>query len=84
MSDKRYIINNYYNSNLIWRTVSPLVVEVIPLDHPSRVIRWYDLIHSIQYDAVRRSSYYNNNVYLSIKLQLLIDLKSEVHINIAI
>ena len=43
------IIGNF-NSNLIWRTISRLVDEAIPLDHPrifaSRVIRWYDLIHS--------------------------------------
>ena len=40
---------HYYNGNLIWRTVSRRVDEVIPSDHPrrqgSRVIRWYDLIH---------------------------------------
>ena len=53
MSEKRYIINIFFNSNLIWRTVSLLVDEAIPLDHPRRfaswVIRWYDLIHSIWY-----------------------------------
>ena len=31
---------HYYNSNLIWRTVSRRVDEVI-----SSVIQWYDLIH---------------------------------------
>ena len=40
---------HYHNSNLIWRTVSCLVGEVIPPDHPrrveSRVIQWYGLIH---------------------------------------
>ena len=40
---------HYYNSNLIWHTVSHRVDEVIPSDHQrheaSRVIRWYDLIH---------------------------------------
>ena len=40
---------HYHNSNLIWRTVSRLVDEVIPSDHPrrvaSRVIQWYGLIH---------------------------------------
>ena len=38
---------------MIWRTVSRLVDEAIPLDHPrryaSRVIRWYDPIHSTWY-----------------------------------
>ena len=42
---KRAVINtHYYNSNLIWRTVSRRVDEVIPSDHPrrvaSRVIQW--------------------------------------------
>ena len=36
---------HYHNSNLIWRTVSLQVDEVIPSDHPrrkaSRVIQWY-------------------------------------------
>ena len=40
---------HYHNSNLIWRTVSRRVDEVIPSDHPrrvaSRVIQWYGLIH---------------------------------------
>ena len=39
----------YHNSNLIWRTVSRRVDEVIPSDHPrrvaSRVIQWYGIIH---------------------------------------
>ena len=31
------VINtHYYNSNLIWRTLSCQVDEVIPLDHPRR------------------------------------------------
>ena len=41
------------NSNLIWRTVSRRVDEVIPTDHPRRVavrvIQWYDLIHKTRY-----------------------------------
>ena len=46
----RHMINtHYHNSNLIWRTVSRRVDEVIPSDHPrrvaSRVIQWYGLIH---------------------------------------
>ena len=46
------LINTYYyNSNLIWCTVSCRVDEVIPLDHArreaSRVIKWYDLIHNM-------------------------------------
>ena len=45
------IINtHYHNSNLIWRTVSGRVDEVISSDHQrrvaSRVIQWYGLIHS--------------------------------------
>ena len=40
---------HYYNSNLIWRTVSRRVDEFIPSDHPRcevlRVIQWYGLIH---------------------------------------
>ena len=43
------IHTHYHNSNLIWRTVSRRVDEVIPSDHPrrvaSRVIQWYGLIH---------------------------------------
>ena len=44
------VINtHYHNSNLIWRTVSRRVDEVIPSNHPrrvaSRVIQWYGLIH---------------------------------------
>ena len=43
------IYTHYHNSNLIWRTVSRRVDEVIPSDHPrrvaSRVIQWYGLIH---------------------------------------
>ena len=43
------IYTHYYNSNLIWRTVSRRVDEVIPSDHPRRealrVIQWYGLIH---------------------------------------
>ena len=42
------IYTYYHNSNLIWRTVSCLLDEVIPSDHPRReaprVIQWYDLI----------------------------------------
>ena len=44
---------HYYNSNVIWRSVSCQVDEVIPSDHPrreaSRVFRWYDLIHETWY-----------------------------------
>ena len=46
-----YEITHYYNSNLVWRTVSHGVDEVIPTDHPrrevSKVILWYDLIHDL-------------------------------------
>ena len=31
------IHTHYHNSNLIWRTVSRRVDEVIPSDHPRRV-----------------------------------------------
>ena len=52
---KAYNKHIIINSNLIWRTVSRLVDEAIPLDHPqryaSRVIRWYDLIHSTWYST---------------------------------
>ena len=45
----RIVNTHYHNSNLIWRTVSRQVDEVIPSDHPrrvaSRVIQWYGLIH---------------------------------------
>ena len=48
-----YIHTHYHNSNLIWRTVSRRVDEVIPSDHPrrvaSRVIQWYGLIHETWY-----------------------------------
>ena len=44
---------HYYNSNLIWRTVSFCVDEVIPSDHlrreVSRVIQWFDLIQETWY-----------------------------------
>ena len=49
------VYTHYYNSNLIWRTVSRPVDEVIPSDHQgreaSRVIRWYDLIHETWYST---------------------------------
>ena len=45
----------YYNSNLIWRTASRRVDEVIPSDHPrreaSRVFQLYDLIHETYYST---------------------------------
>ena len=48
-----FIHTHYHNSNLIWRTVSRRVDEVIPSDHPrrvaSRVIQWYGLIHETRY-----------------------------------
>ena len=48
-NDDLLVHTHYHNSNLIWRTVSRRVDEVIPSDHPrrvaSRVIQWYDLIH---------------------------------------
>ena len=41
---KYYLNTHYYNSNLIWRTVSLRVDDVIPSDHPrqkaSKVIEW--------------------------------------------
>ena len=44
---------HYYNSNLIWRTVSRRVDEVIPSEHPrceaSMVFQWYVLIHKTLY-----------------------------------
>ena len=44
---------HYHNSNLIWRTVSRRVDEVIPSDHPRRVassvIQWYGIIHETWY-----------------------------------
>ena len=44
-----------HNSNLIWRTVSLHVDEVIPSDRPrrvaSRVIQWYGLIHETWYST---------------------------------
>ena len=52
-STKQRINTHYYNSNLIWRTVSRRVDEVIPADHQrreaSRVIQWYGLIHETWY-----------------------------------
>ena len=49
----RAIYTHYHNSNLIWRTVSRRVDEVIPSHHPrrvaSRVIQWYGLIHETWY-----------------------------------
>ena len=45
------IHTDYYNSNLIWRTVSFRVDEVISSDHPrceaSRVIQWNGLIQEM-------------------------------------
>ena len=50
---KSMVDTHYYNSNLIWRTVSRRVDEVIPSDHPrreaSRAIQWYGLIHETCY-----------------------------------
>ena len=47
------IHTHYHKSNLIWRTVSRRVDEVIPSDHPgriaSRVFQWYGLIHETWY-----------------------------------
>ena len=44
----RKVYIHYHNSNLIWRTVSRRVDEVIPSDHPRhvapRMIQWYGLI----------------------------------------
>ena len=44
---------HYHNSDLIWRTVSRRVDEVIPSDHPrrvaARVIKWYGIIHETSY-----------------------------------
>ena len=53
-NDSNYTINTHYHkSNLIWRTVSRRVDEVIPSDHPrrvaSRVIQWCGLIHETWY-----------------------------------
>ena len=46
---EKKIYTHYYSINLIWRTASRRVDEVIPSDHPrregSRVIQWYGLIH---------------------------------------
>ena len=36
-NDVDVLYTHYHNSNLIWRTVSCLVDEVIPSDHPRRV-----------------------------------------------
>ena len=45
-------ITYYYNSNVIWRTLSRLVDEIIPSDRvASWVIRWYDLINSTRYST---------------------------------
>ena len=45
----------YYNRNLIWRTVSPLVDEFIPLDHPRRKLWRSDgKTSSTQCDTVER------------------------------
>ena len=54
--DQESIHTHYYNSNLLWRTVSRRVDEVIPSDHTrrkaSRVIQWYGL--STRRDTVRQ------------------------------
>ena len=54
MSAKK-VYNKNYNSDLIWGTVSRLLDEVIPPDHPRRftpqVIQWYDFIHSKWYST---------------------------------
>ena len=48
-TDSTKVDTHYYNSNLIWHTVSRRVDEAISSDHPrreaSRVIQWYVLIH---------------------------------------
>ena len=50
---KKMLNTHYRNCNLIWRTVSRRVDEVIPTDHrrrvASRVIQWYGLIHKKRY-----------------------------------
>ena len=47
------VYTHYYDSNLIWCTVSRQVDEVIPSDHlrheASRVIQWYGLIQETWY-----------------------------------
>ena len=49
LSNGGLIHAHYHNSNLIWRTVSRRVDEVISSNHPrriaSRVIQWYGVIH---------------------------------------
>ena len=56
---------HYYNSNLIWRTVSRRVDEVIPLDNlrhkALRVIPWDHLREVILY---ARSKYFYNNMFI--------------------
>ena len=55
------------NSNLIWRTVSNRVDEVIPSDHQrriaSRVIQWYGL-HPRDMMLYARSSYYYDKMFI--------------------
>ena len=47
--DLYMVYTHYHNSNLIWRTLSRRVDEVIPSDHPRRVassvIQWHELMH---------------------------------------
>ena len=56
---------HYYNSNLIWRTVSRRVGEVIPSDHPRRnegdPMVWPHPRDAILY---ARSSYFYNNMFI--------------------
>ena len=62
----------YYNtcSNLIWRTVSRLVDEAVPLDHPRRFP-----------DKARLSYYYNNVYAFCIKPYLVGEPKSFIKQN---
>ena len=57
----------YHNSNLIWRTVSRRVDEVLPSDHPRRVASGGDPMvwpHPRDLILYARSSYYYDNMFI--------------------
>ena len=70
------INTHYHNSNLIWRTVSRLVDEAIPLDHrvEGDPMVWPHPRDVIQY--VRSSYYYDNMFIICLFSNILSDFKT--------
>ena len=74
------INTHYHNSNLIWRTVSRRVDEVIPSYHPRRVvprvIQLYGLIHEGVILYARSSNCYDNMFIIHLFSDILSDFKT--------